>query len=451
MSNIGLLGNPSTWAALESSYIPAEYTLSTPKQGIRLVRRNIRRQVDTTLPATPNTTDVRFKIPSSSVVTLDFRKGAIHIIASVSASGGGGGWSARLSHFAWNMFTRFRLEQHNQYIDDRQYFNFQETFHFWTTVLRDQFRTTAVGLYGGGSPALRNSRNTNWEYQLPIPTDSLCKSIMPWFQLINIKGVYQSSNLPDVWMIWNFADPNEFIECYGGVAPNPIPTYSITSFEVEYDEITLESGNTPMFLKSWHTSPSSYPRIRWPVLQTMVIPMTQSITQAVTIDVKVKVLQAIVVVFQDSTAFTNPTITNKYETWIGPNDARLPLQQYQWELNNNFWPDQPIVLNDPGLTDPYKKSLELFGNYYARFVHSEVTAIGPYQFGLDKFFIAFDGNQFPFTPGIMSPVSTENSTKSIILRMQFTSAPAANLQMMIHTLYYRQWDFAAPSGKIVDW
>ncbi len=450
MTNIGILGNPSTWAVKESAVIPNEYVLPQSKMGMRLVRRTIKRQVDTPLPATPATTDIRFKIPASNVITLDFRKGGVHVVFTSLVNPP---WQVRASNFAWNMFNRFRLEQHNQYIEDKLYFNYVETLQFWTTVLLDQFRTTGVGLYGAGSPAVRNSRAAGWEYILPIPTECLCKTIMPWFQMINVSGAYASSNLPDVWMIWNIADPTEWLEVYGGNGPVTGLTYIVSKMELEYDEITVESGNTGTFLKTWHTDPSPYPRIRWPTYQTFVQPITTALSQTINIDAKVKVLQHIIIMFRRAADVGNPQVYDKFENWLGPSNpvTPIPLLEYQFEINNQLWPDSPITLVDQGDTEPYKKSLELFGNYFTRFVHSEVTAIGPNQFNRDKFFIAYDANQYPFSPNVMSPVSTENSTKSIILRMKFTQAPPAGLEIMIHTKYWRQWLFAAPSGKIVDW
>lgn len=450
MTNVGILGPPSTWAVNEGSVIPNEYKLPIYKTGIRLVRRNIRRQVDTQMPITPATTEIRFKIPSSSIITLDFRRAGVHLVINVGVNPP---HSARLSNFAWNCFTSFRLEQHNQYIEDLQYFNYQETLKFYTTVTIDQFRTTANGLYGAGSPAVRNSRYNGWEYILPIPTDSLCKTVMPWFQLVNISGVYSSSNLPDVFMIWKMADPTEFIEAYGSNLPPTGLTYTITTMELEYDEITLESGNTSIFLKTWHTDPSPFPRIRWQSYQVYVQPLSNAQSQTINISPKIKALQYILVTFRKAADVGNPLVYDKFETWYGPTHpvTPIPLLEYQWEVNNQVWPDLPVNLVDPGNTEPYKKGLELFGNFYTRFMHNDVTAIGPYQFSRDKFFIAFDANQFPFSSNIMSPISTERSAKDIVLRMKFTAAPPAGIELMIYISYYRQWLFGAPSGKIIEW
>src|SRR5689334_1412470 len=127
MTNIGILGNPSTWAINSKSFIPPEYKLPIPPNGFRIVRRILRRQVDTTVPITINNSEIRWKIPSSSVITLDFRRAAVYITVSVEVDAPK---NARISNFAWNMFNRFRLEQHGQYIEDRQYWNLQETFNF---------------------------------------------------------------------------------------------------------------------------------------------------------------------------------------------------------------------------------------------------------------------------------------------------------------------------------
>lgn len=450
MTNIGILGNPSRWHLDNAGFIPGEYALPLPNFGIRLIRRMIRRPVDTQVPIGPSTTDIRFKIPSSNIVTLDFRRGGVHVTVGTTVDPP---HTSRLPNFAWNMFFRFRLEQHNQYIEDKMYYNLQETFYYWTNSLENQFVTTGKGLYGQGSPALRDSQAATHEYILPIPTEALCKSIMPWFQLINVKGSYASSNLPDVWMIWDVAPPSDWLETTGSPAPPANLTYSITRMEVEYEEITVESGNNGTFLKYWHTDKELFPRIFFKTYQTFIYPMTQSVRQTQVIDFKLNSFDYIAVTFRMGNQVSDPNVLNKFETWIGPNypGNPLPLLQYQWQLNNNFWPDRPVDLSDPGNTEPYKKMLELFGNYYSRFVHQEVTAIEPFQFSRDKFVISLDAKQFPFTSNIIGPISTADSTKSILLQLEFTGPPAAGLEMVVHAYYWRMWRFAAPSGNIVNW
>lgn len=448
MTNIGILGNPSTWAVNSKAFIPNEYKLPLPPHGVRIVRRILRRQVDTTVPININNSEIRWKIPSSSVVSLDFRRTACYITVRVAVDAP---HSARLANFAWNMFNRFRLEQHGQYIEDRQYWNLQETFNFWCKALPNQFTTVAEGLYGYGSAANRNAKSGGWEYALPIPTDVLAKTIFPWFQLIKGNNGFVSSTLPDVYMIWNVAPPAEWIEAYGAAGPATGLSYEITKFEIEYEEITVESGNTGKFLEFWHNDISVIPRIFWETHLTNIYPLTTGIEQFVTIDVRVKSIQYIAVTVRDSTKTQDPFTYDKFETWIGPDSGSFPLLEYQWELNNNQWPDRPISLADPGNVQTYKKFLELFGNYYSRGVHMDVTSIGPIQHSTDKFVMAYDANQYPFSGKMIGPVSTERSSKYVTLRLKFSAAPAAGLELVCHTLYWRRWMFAAPSGTIVDW
>lgn len=448
MTNIGLLGNPSTWAFNTPSLIPPEYKLPRPPTGFRIVRRILRRQVDTTVPININNSEIRWKIPSSSVITLDFRRTAVYVTVGVAVDPP---HSARLSNFAWNMFSRFRLEQHGQYIEDRQYFGMQETFNFWCKALPNQFTTVAEGLYGYGSPVSRNLKSASWEYALPLPTDVLAKTVFPWFQLLQQNGVYISSTLPDVICVWQVAPPAEWIEVYGAPGPATGLTYTITKMEVEYEEITVESGNTEAFLRYWHDDPEPIPRIFWETWLTNIYPLTTGIEQHINIDVRVKSVQYIAVTVRQTNQTGDPFIYDKFETWIGPDSGIFPLLEYQWELNNNHWPDRPISLADPGNVQTYKKFLELFGNFYSRGVHMDVTAIGPVEHSTDKFVMAFDANQYPFSGKIIGPVSTERSSKYVILRLKFTAPPAANLELVCHTNYWRRWKFAAPSGQIVDW
>lgn len=449
MTNIGILGNPSTWAFETPSIIPPEYRLPRPSKGFRIVRRKLKRPVDTTTPITINNSEIRWKIPSSSVITLDFRLTAIYVTVNVAVDAP---HLARISNFAWNMFNRFRLEQHGQYIEDRTYWNLQETFNFWCKALPNQFTTVGEGLYGSGSAAGRNAKAAGHEYALPLPTDALAKTVFPWFQLLNQNGVYVSSTLPDVTMIWQVAPPAEWIEVYNGAAPAANVRYTITKMEIEYDEITVESGNTEAFLRFWHgDAPEPIPLIWWETFDTKIIPLTTGIEQFLTLDIKMKSISYIACTVRNTLTTGDPFTYDKFETWTGPDAAGFPLLEYDWALNNNNWPDRPISLADPGNVQSYKKFLELFGNFYSRGVHMDVTAIGPVEHATDKFVLAYDANQYPFSGKLVGPVSTERSSKYVTLHLKFSGAPAANQELVVHTVYWRRWRFAAPSGQIVDW
>lgn len=449
MTNIGLLGNPSTWALGQRTYIPHEFQLPFPKNGIRIVKRDLKRPVDTATVITPNTSEIRWKIPSSSVITLDFRRGCVYVTidADVSAP-----WNARFVNFLWNIFTRIRFEQHGQYIDDRQFYNYQETFMFWAQALENQFTTTAEGLYGAGSHISRNTKAAGWEYALPIPTEILTKSVLPWFQLLKAaNGTYSSATLPDVTAIWNVGDPSNIEEVYGGSGAITNLTYNITKMEVEYEEITVESGNTGTFLSYWHSDTQPIPRIFWLAMNTNVYPLTTATEQVIQLDIRVKSLQFIVATVRVAADVTNPQINDRYENWYGPDSGSFPLLEYQWELNNNQWPDRPISLSDPGNVQTYKKFLELFGNYFSRGLHMDVTAIGPVEHSTDKFIMDFDANMYPFSPKMIGPISTERSSKYVTLRIKFNSAPPAGLELLVHYEYWRYWLFGAPPGQIVQW
>src|SRR6185436_5401342 len=238
---------------------------------------------------------------------------------------------------------------------------------------------------------------------------------------------------------------------YGAAPPATGITYEITKMEIEYEEITVESGNTGKFLEYWHNDPNPIPRVFWETTLTNIYPLTTGTEQFINLDIRVKAVQFIAVTVRDTTKTQDPFTYDKFETWIGPDSGLFPLLEYQWELNNNQWPDRPISLADPGNVQTYKKFLELFGNYYSRGVHMDVTSIGPIQHSTDKYVMAYDANQYPFSGKMIGPVSTERSSKYVTLRLKFSAAPAANLELVCHTSYWRRWMFAAPSGTIVDW
>jgi hypothetical protein len=440
-----ILGNPSMWAKIKYA-IGDDCILPVPKYGARLVRKKVRRDVDTTMPVTPGNPLIRWKIPSNSNVIYDFRRAKVYLRLTVSATGTG--WLPAPSTLAWNIIERFRLEQAGQYVEDRRFWNFQETLVYTVQTHEMQKITTGVGLYGDGSLALRQGQVTDWTYCLPIPTTALTKAIYPWYQSSKMGGINSSIALPDIYMQWELAKPEEFVEVAGGTGPFTV-SYSVNRMEVEYEELYLEGGNAPM-IEKWLLSDGSmckgYPNIWYRTFMTNNYPITTATEQTIFIDFRLSSIISIYVTFRYTTTLNDPATLNKFDTWLGP--AVTNLNEYQWEMNSCLWPDKPVRVLGPSYTEAYAMFLESWQMYHSRGIQQECTPITKQQFINDKFVLAFDGNAQPFATLILNPLSTALTNSQIQLKMKFTTPPPANIELLVHVYHWRDWHFGARGGVV---
>lgn len=434
-----LLGNPGPWASIKFK-VGDDTILPVPIYGARLVRKIVRRDVDTAMPVLPNNPLIRWKVPSNANTIYDFRRAKVLIRFTVSSSSG----VVAPSALAWNIIDRFRLEQGGQYVEDRRYFNLQETLNYVVQTHQQQQITTGVGLYGDGSLALRQSQAVDYLYCLPIPTTALAKAIYPWYQSTqSSKGIVTTTMLPDTFLQWELAVPNSFCEVVGGVPPITC-SYSINRMEIEYEEIYIEGSNAPL-IQNWLSLPNSttggFPNIWYRTFQSNNYPITTSLEQVVFIDLRLSSIISLYVTFRTIASINDPTVLNKHQTWVGP--SVLNMTEYQWEVNSCLWPDKPVSTIDVGKTDAYAYFLESWQMFHSRGIQQEVTAITKAEFVVDKFVLAFDGNSQPFSSMILNPLSTSYTNSQIQLKMKFNPAPPPGLEVMVHALHWRKWNFGA--------
>jgi len=432
-----LLGNASSWA--DKRYkIGDDTILPIPMYGARLVRKIVKRDVDTAMPVTPNNPLIRWKIPSNANIVYDFRRAKVNIRFTVTSTSG----TPAPSALAWNIIDRFRLEQGGQYVEDRRYFGLQETMNYVVQTHQQQQITTGVGLYGDGSLARRQGQAVDYEYCLPLPTTGLAKAIYPWFQTTrNDKGIVSTTMLPDTFSQWELVPPAQFVEVVGG-APGFTTSWTINRMEIEYEELYLEGSNNPL-IQNWLQLPGStsrgFPSIWWRSFQSNNYPITTSLEQTLFIDVRLSSIISIYVTFRRIADINDPTVLNKQQTWLGI--IPLNMTEYQWEVNSCLWPDKPV--NTSNFTDAYAYFLEAWQFYHSRGIVSETTPITKDEFVNDKFILAFDGNSQPFTSMLLNPLSTALTNSQIQLKMKFNPAPPAGLEAMVHVYHWRKWNFGA--------
>lgn len=440
-----ILGYESQWSQKMQYGVPDEYVLPAPSQPLRIYRKQVIRDVETSMPVTNLNPLIRWRFPPVGNQIVDYRRAKIYLDLQVFVDAP---WSARPSNLVWNIIDRFRLEQGAQYVEDRRYFGLQETLMYIVQTHQVQKNTTGVALYGDGSDNVRASRSNGYRYCIPIPTPALTKSIIPWFQ-VGEKGNY--SSLPDTWLQWELTAPNNFVEVFGAPVGTPITGlgYRITRMQIEYEEIIPD----PMManpnirpLSRWLSGPgyvlrNGYPRIWWRSMLTNTYSMTQATEQTIAIDYKLSSIVALFATFRIANNVGDPTLVDKFETWLGFN--QLDIIEYQWEINNCLWPDKPISLIDAGRIQAYIKFLEAFQMFHARGIQQEVTPITISQFNNDKFMCVFDGNAHPFSTNYLNPISTANSSGKIYLRVKFNALPPANVEVVVHALHWKVWNFGS--------
>lgn len=440
--NNQLLGNVGPWGNPRYK-IGDDTILPIPQYGARLVRKIVRRDVDTAMPVTPGNPLIRWKIPSNSNIVYDFRRAKVLIRFTVTSTSG----TPAPSALAWNIIDRFRLEQGGQYVEDRRYFNLQETLVYVTQTHQAQQSTTGVGLYGDGSLALRQSQAVDYLYCLPIPTTALAKAIYPWYQTTKSQaGIVTTTMLPDTFLQWELARPETFVEVVGGVAPYTV-SWSINRMEIEYEELYLDGSNAPLIL-NWLQLPGStskgYPNIWYRTFQTNNYPITTSLEQTLFIDIRLSSIICIYVTFRRIADINDTTVLNKHQTWLGPNI--LHMTEYQWEVNSCLWPDKPVNTTSP--SDVYAYFLESWQMFHSRGIQQEVTAITKPEYMTDKFILAFDGNSQPFTSLVLNPLSTSYTNSQIQLKMKFNPAPPAGVEAIVHTYHWRKWNFGSKGSAV---
>jgi len=108
--NGNLLGYENGWQNQLKYSVPAEYTLAVPANPIRIYRKIVKRDVDTSMPITNINPLIRWRIPGNGQTLLDFRKCKIIISFNVFVNPP---WLARPAPLAWNLIDRFRRTNTN--------------------------------------------------------------------------------------------------------------------------------------------------------------------------------------------------------------------------------------------------------------------------------------------------------------------------------------------------
>lgn len=441
--NNQILGINSKWDN-NQYFIPDEYTLPVPGNPIRIYRKNVKRDVDTAMPITPQNPIIRWKVPSNSTVIIDWRRAKVYFTLSVSVTAP---WLARPCQLIWNMIDRFRLEQAGQYVEDRRYWSLQETMSYEVQTHINQQATTGVALFGDGSNIERNARAAGWTYCLPIPTTGLVKGIYPWFQISKESAQYKIQPLPDTYLQWELRPPEQWVEVYGAAPGTPIVglNWNIARVQIEYEEIYADGGNESL-LKNWMSKSmrafiNGFPCIYYRTFLTNLYAVSLATEQTILIDFKISSLIAIYVTFRYTNRVSNPEIYSKDSDYISRAD--MALTQYQWEVNGCLWPDRPVNLTDPAWVEGYAKYLESWQMFHARGIQQEVTPITSQQFLTDKFLCVFDGNQHPFSTMVLNPISTSYSSSQIQLKLTFSAPPPVNVEAVVHLYHWRKWNFGA--------
>lgn len=448
MSNVNILGYSPTWGSADvTSVIPWAYLMKNPTPAMRAARRLVLQPVSTQMPVTYAQPKIQWTVPSNSSTILDFSRGGVKITFNCTVSGGSPAWSVRPSNLVWNICDNFRLFQGGQFVEERRYFGQEETLTYVTQTHRIQELTTAVELWGAGDRATRNARHTggaNYTYFLPIPTSSIVKTVLPWFQMMKSGTGYSPSALPDTMFEWNLASPEQFLEIYGGTGSYSNLQYQITEMYVFYEEIYMNETVMKNFLMSWAQSFTSiYPSIFYRTFYTNTYQILGGATyQTIQMDFKFSSFIAIYCHIRSSEAATDPTALDKFEYYVGTNV--MPISQYQWRINDQLWPDQPIAVNSDGnAVEAYRIYQVAFNMFHSRGIHEEVTPIGQDSFQNDKFVLVLDLNQHPFSDNTLNPVATSNSNSYISLYLWFSSAPPSGYELVSSAYYWRIWNFGA--------
>lgn len=439
MTDTGILGYPSVWATKKNVAIrlPGTYAFPGQDMGPRIYRRKVIMDVGTTMPVTEQTGIIRFQIPSSGATLYDFSRGSIHITFSVSSATVGA--NPCPSNLAWNIIDRFTIDQGANRVLDQNYFNYQETLYYTLLCMFGQRMTTGVNMWGEGNIGIRKARAGGWKYQLPIGSNCLTKSILPWFKMMAMGNVYQPAPLQDIFLEWTLAKPEAFIET--DIATSDLH-YSISRVEVEYEELLIT--NLASFMSQWNTFKTwglRYPPIAFRTTTTYNYTLSTAAEQDIQLDIQYNSIICIVCTFQYVNQIYNSTVRDKFENFLG--QADLPFREYQWMINTKLWPDKPVDMSDPDWSHAYKVYLNTFHKYHGRGAYEDTTPLLPGEFITNKFVLCLDAQQFPFYPSLINPVSTILGNGQVHLMLKFNSVIPAGIRMLAHVMHWKWWNLGA--------
>lgn len=280
---------------------------------------------------------IHFDLPAE---TMDLRNGFLIVTVTLSKTGG---TYVRLAQGSWSWIDYIRVSAGGGYDDRIQYYNRCYSMLWNTTVSAEVQSTIGQDLLGLGTQATRNTwgADTNGtQYVIPIRCGLLNQGFLP------LKNLCTPTNGQSVFVEIVIDNPANFMETDG-----TNPQITITNCRWSYDQLigdSERSSGADMFEAAIASEISRGLVLgykHWATYQQPVINSSSDIP----INSKVSSLNAIITTIVDGANLNNTAVNDKFTTWPKIFSNAATYNTFQWQINNNWIPFEPIDCTNDAL------------------------------------------------------------------------------------------------------
>ncbi len=273
---------------------------------------------------------IHFDLPAE---TMDLRDGFLIVNIKLSKTGG---TYVRMAQGSWSWIDYIRISAGGGYDERIQYYGRLYSMLWNTTAAPEVQSTIGQDLLGLGSQATRNTwgaDSSGTQFVIPVRCGLLNQGFLP------LKNLCTPTNGQSVFVELVIDNPANFIETDGSN-----PQIEITNCRWSYDQLigdSERSSGRDMFVAAIDSEIARGLVLgykHWSVYQQPVLNSSNDIP----INSKVSSLNAILTTIVDGSTLNSTTTNDKYTTWPKTFSNSKTYTNFQWQINNNWIPFEPI-------------------------------------------------------------------------------------------------------------
>lgn len=320
---------------------------------------------------------IHFDLPAE---TMDLRDGFLQVTIKLTKTGG---TYVRMAQGSWSWIDYIRVVAGGGYEDRVQYYNRFYSLLWNTTISPEVQSTIGQDLLGIGTQATRNTwgaASNGTTFIVPVRCGILNQGLLP------LKNLCTPLNGQSVFVELVIDNPANFIETDGSN-----PQIEITNCRWSYDQLigdSESSSGSDMFVAAIASEVNRGLTLgykHWSVYQQPVINSSNDIP----INSKVSSLNAILTTIVDGSTLNSTTTNDKFTTWPKTLTGPVTYTNFQWQINNNWIPFEPIDCSGDALR-AYLHLLRYQGVWDSKGIMNFPASITLDSFNSDQFVLVGD-------------------------------------------------------------
>lgn len=372
---------------------------------------------------------IRFPMPRENI---DMRRSFLRLTITLSQTGG---TYIRLPQYAGTCISRIRTV-FNGFETDQQYVNRLMNFHNNTGMDADVISTIGQDFLGYGTKANRNAKGADpsgTDYVLLVRSGILSMDVLPFQALFcgTKDRPRPISNNALTFVEMTIADPLGVVECDG---TNPLIT--VTNPEWHYTQYfgdaysnmlydIISSGGWTMGFRDW---------------EVFQMPIT-GLANDLQVFWKGSSLNGIVTILVDTSSTNDPTVNDKFTTWLKTAANGATVINYSYNVNNQWYPEEAIDCRG-NASRAYENYLLWEGIWDAKGYMKFGASVSLDDFNDDQFMMIHNAQGVPRDVWKLqtqdlkfSRVDTLNNNTPTLIRVNMSAAPSANLFAYIYVAF----------------